>query len=105
MTKYSVSDKINIYKEEKLTGAQKGTLVHLCLQKLDEKIICTPLYGSKSFEVNDNAFVNMNMVLIYDICEKRSEVFKFKANNNIKIITIKICTNNGACSLCAFFLL
>lgn len=34
------------------------------------------------------------MVLIYDICEKRSEVFKFKANNNIKIITIKICTNN-----------
>ena len=36
----------------------------------------------------------MNMVLIYDICEKRSEVFKFKANNNIKIITIKICTNN-----------
>ena len=36
----------------------------------------------------------MNMVLIYDICEKMSEVFKFKANNNIKIITIKICTNN-----------
>lgn len=36
----------------------------------------------------------MNMVLIYDICEKRSEVFKFKANNNIKIITIKICSNN-----------
>lgn len=24
-------------KEEKLTGAQKGTLIHLCLQKLDEK--------------------------------------------------------------------
>lgn len=33
------------------------------VQKLDEKIICTPLYGSKSFEVNDNAFVNMNMLL------------------------------------------
>lgn len=25
-------------KEEKLTGAQKGTLVHLCLQRLDEKL-------------------------------------------------------------------
>ena len=25
-------------KEEKLTGAQKGTLVHLCMQKLNEKI-------------------------------------------------------------------
>lgn len=49
------------------------------VQKLNEKIICTPLDGSESFEVNDNVFVNMNMLLftpkIFDYLESDLNVF------------------------------
>lgn len=62
--------------------ARDGLLISLkeCrVQKLDEKIICTPLDESESFEVNDNAFVNMNMLLftpkIFDYLESDMNLF------------------------------
>lgn len=49
------------------------------VQKLDEKIICTPLDGSESFEVSDNSYVNMNMLLftpkIFDYLESDMNLF------------------------------
>lgn len=62
--------------------AQAGLLISLkeCrVKKIDKKIICTPLDESESFEVYDNAFVNMNMLLftpkIFDYLESDMNLF------------------------------
>lgn len=62
--------------------AQDGLLISLkeCrVKKIDKKIVCTPLDESESFEVNDNAFVNMNMLLftpkIFDYLESDMNLF------------------------------
>lgn len=62
--------------------AQDGLLISLkeCrVKKIDKKIVCTPLDESESFEVNDTAFVNMNMLLftpkIFDYLESDINLF------------------------------
>ena len=82
---------INEEKEEKLTGAQKGTLIHLCLQKLDykqeydlEKIknFLQTLCERKIISQNELDNINPYKILeftkseIYKECKNAKELYK-----------------------------
>ena len=57
-------------------------------KKIDKKIVCTPLDESESFEVNDTAFVNMNMLLftpkIFDYLESDINLFVLDIKDPLK---------------------
>ena len=82
---------INEDKEEKLTGAQKGTLIHLCLQKLDykqeydlEKIknFLQSLCKKEIISQNELENINPYKILeftkseIYEECKNAKELYK-----------------------------
>ena len=82
---------INEDKKEKLTGAQKGTLIHLCLQKLDynqeydlDKVkkflqaLCDKeIISSKELEnINPYKILEFTKSEIYEECKNAKELYK-----------------------------
>ena len=82
---------INEEKKEKLTGAQKGTLIHLCLQKLDynqeydlDKVkkflqaLCDKeIISSKELEnINPYKILEFTKSEIYEECKNTKELYK-----------------------------
>lgn len=68
-------------KDRKLTK-----LIESSVEKIEDRIICTPLDGGQSFQVDDNTLVSMNMFiftpLIFDILDNDiSEFFEINKNN------------------------
>ena len=72
-------------KEEQITGAQKGTLVHLCIKNLDEtkhynyediKELVEKLQNKKIITEKESEAININTILQYT----KSELFKDLSN-------------------------
>ena len=63
-------------------------LIESSVEKVNGEIICTPLDGSKSFTVEENTLVSMNMLiftpLIFDILEKEIKEFFEKNKENLE---------------------
>lgn len=68
--------------ENYLTG-----LIESSIEKVNDKIIATPLDGSESFEVDKNTLVSMNMFAfkrqIFDYLEKRFESFLIENSDSL----------------------
>ncbi|MBQ9024226.1 MAG: nucleotidyltransferase [Bacilli bacterium] len=76
------SVKRGVIKEE---NGNLKSIIESKLEYIDNKIIASPLDGSKEFEVNPNDLVSMNMLTfdlsIFDFLKKRMEIF-FKENKD-----------------------
>lgn len=61
-------------------------MVESSIEKVDRKIVCTPLDGSNSFEVSDDALVSMNLFCFnVDLIQHLGERFKDWLKTNINV--------------------